>query len=73
MFTGIIEDKGKVVRLERQGQVKRMTLEVPIGLTELSLGDSINVNGACLTVVEKKGQVITVDISSETLQTDEPE
>ena len=68
MFTGIVEDKGRVVRLERQGQVNRMTLEVPIGLTELSLGDSINVNGACLTIVEKKGQVITVDISSETLQ-----
>ena len=68
MFTGIVEDKGRVVRLERQGQVNGMTLEVPMGLTELSLGDSINVNGACLTIVEKKGQVITVDISSETLQ-----
>jgi riboflavin synthase len=45
-----------------------MTLEVPMSLTELSLGDSINVNGVCLTLVEKKGQVITVDISSETLQ-----
>jgi len=45
-----------------------MTLEVPMSLTELSLGDSINVNGVCLTIVEKKGQVITVDISSETLQ-----
>jgi riboflavin synthase len=68
VFTGIVEDKGRVVRLERQGQVNRMTLEVPMGLTELSLGDSINVNGACLTIVEKKGQAITVDISSETLQ-----
>jgi len=45
-----------------------MTLEVPMSLTELSLSDSINVNGVCLTIVEKKGQVITVDISSETLQ-----
>lgn len=68
MFTGIVEDKGRVVRLERQGPRNRMTLEVPMSLTELSLGDSINVNGVCLTIVEKKGQVITVDISSETLQ-----
>jgi riboflavin synthase len=68
VFTGIVEEKGRVIRLERQGRVNRMTLEVPAGLTELSLGDSINVNGACLTVVDKKGQVITVDISSETLQ-----
>jgi len=68
VFTGIVEDKGRVVRLERQGPRNRMTLEVPMSLTELSLGDSINVNGVCLTIVEKKGQVITVDISSETLQ-----
>jgi len=68
VFTGIVEDKGRVVRLERQGPLNRMTLEVPMSLTELSLGDSINVNGVCLTIVEKKGQVITVDISSETLQ-----
>ncbi|OGP90837.1 MAG: riboflavin synthase subunit alpha [Deltaproteobacteria bacterium RBG_16_47_11] len=68
MFTGIVEDKGKVVRLEHQGQGNRLTLEIPVGLTEISLGDSINVNGACLTVVEKKGRMIMVDLSSETLQ-----
>ncbi len=39
-----------------------------MGLTEILLGDSINVNGACLTVVEKKGQTLDVDVSSETLQ-----
>ena len=68
VFTGMIEDKGKVLRLENQGPVKRLILEIPMGLTEISLGDSINVDGACLTVVEKKGQVLSVDISSETLQ-----
>jgi riboflavin synthase len=68
VFTGIIEDKGRVVRMERQGSFNRMTLEAPMSLTELSLGDSINVNGVCLTLVEKRGQVIAVDISSETLQ-----
>jgi riboflavin synthase len=45
-----------------------MTFEVPQGLTELSLGDSINVNGVCLTVTQRKGSAVTVDISSETLQ-----
>jgi riboflavin synthase len=68
VFTGIIEEKGKVVRAERQGKGLRLSLEVPVGLTEISLGDSINVNGACLTVVEKKGQALTVDVSSETLE-----
>ena len=68
MFTGIVEEKGKVIRAEHQGKGIRLSLEVPMGLTEISLGDSINVNGACLTVVEKKGLGIGLDLSLETLQ-----
>ena len=68
MFTGIIEDKGKVIRLEHRGQEKKLTLELPINLTEVQLGDSININGVCLTIVEKRGQTIVLDLSSETLQ-----
>ncbi|HSB03559.1 MAG TPA: riboflavin synthase [Thermodesulfobacteriota bacterium] len=68
MFTGIVEDRGKVIRVEHQGQTKKLALEIPMGLTEISLGDSINVSGACLTVVEKKGYVISVEASAETLQ-----
>ncbi len=68
MFTGIIEGKGKVLEVEFRGQEKRITLELPFDLTELQLGDSININGTCLTVVEKKGQAVEVDLSSETLQ-----
>lgn len=68
MFTGIIEDKGKVIRVEYRGQAKRLTLEMPRDLTEIQRGDSININGVCLTVVEQKGQAIRVDLSPETLQ-----
>ncbi len=68
MFTGIIEDKGKVIRVEHQGQGKKLTLELPINLTEVQLGDSINISGVCLTVVEKRRQTIGLDLSSETLQ-----
>jgi riboflavin synthase len=68
MFTGIIEDKGKVIRVGYWGQEKRLTLELPIYLTEVQLGDSININGVCLTVVEKRGQTIETDLSPETLQ-----
>jgi riboflavin synthase len=68
MFTGIIEDKGRVLRVESRGQGKRLTLSIPLGLTDMQLGDSINVNGACLTVVEKNNQGIGVDLSTETLQ-----
>jgi riboflavin synthase len=68
MFTGIIEDKCKVVRVEHRGQGKRLALELPIHLTEVQLGDSININGVCLTVDEKRGQIIVLDLSQETLQ-----
>jgi len=68
MFTGIIENKGKVLRVESHGQGKRLTLELPENLTDVQPGDSININGACLTVVEKKGQTIGLDLSTETLQ-----
>jgi len=68
MFTGIVEDRGKVIRVEYRGQGKRLTLEIPLELTDLRLGDSINVDGACLTVMEKNGGRIGVDLSPETLQ-----
>jgi len=68
MFTGIIEDKGKVLRIEYRGQEMRLTIELPPHLTELQLGDSININGVCLTVVNKKEQAIELDLSQETLQ-----
>ena len=68
MFTGIIEDKGRFLRVEYQGQKKRLTLELPMNLTDVQLGDSININGVCLTIVEKRGQTIQLDLSPETLQ-----
>ena len=68
MFTGIVEDKGKILRADVRGEGRRLILRVPPHLTDLQLGDSINVNGACLTVVEKTGENIAVDVSSETLE-----
>jgi riboflavin synthase len=68
MFTGIIEDKGKVLRIESRGQEKRLTIGLPPHLTEVQLGDSINITGVCLTVVQKRGQSVELDLSGETLQ-----
>jgi riboflavin synthase len=68
MFTGIVEDTGKVSRIEHRAQGKRLILELPSYLTEVQLGDSINVNGVCLTVVQKNEQRIGLDLSLETLQ-----
>jgi len=68
MFTGIIEDKGEVLRIEYRGQEKRLTITLPSYLTEVQLGDSININGVCLTVVQKKERELELDLSQETLQ-----
>jgi riboflavin synthase len=68
MFTGIIEDKGKVHVLEPRGQGKRLTVIFPSHLTDLQVGDSINVNGVCLTAVDQKGPRVQFDLSAETLE-----
>ncbi|OGP65799.1 MAG: riboflavin synthase subunit alpha [Deltaproteobacteria bacterium RBG_13_53_10] len=68
MFTGIVEDKGKVHMLEPRGQGKRLTIIFPSHLTDVQVGDSININGVCLTVIEKKGPMVRFDLSSETLE-----
>ena len=68
MFTGIIEEKAKVVKVEFHGESKRIFLELPSDLTEIEPGDSINIDGACLTVTEKIGGVMGFDLSAETLK-----
>lgn len=68
MFTGIVEGKGRVVRIEQRGAGIRLTIEFPSHLTEVQLGDSISINGACLTVLEKRDKVVTFDLSGETLK-----
>jgi len=68
MFTGIVEDRGLVQGIEYRGGEKRLTIEIPSHLTEVGLGDSISVNGVCLTVAQKEGTRIVVDLSTETLE-----
>ncbi|HHL40896.1 MAG TPA: riboflavin synthase [Deltaproteobacteria bacterium] len=68
MFTGIIEDLGRVISVEKRGSFGRITVETGLPLGEVSIGDSIAVNGACLTVVEKRGGTFSADMSEETLR-----
>ncbi len=67
MFTGLIEDVGTIKRLERQGLAGRLTVATRLPLESIALGDSVAVNGACLTVVAKSGNELTFDASPETL------
>ena len=68
MFTGLIEDVGKIasLRLSKRSAVLAVEARLPVGAMEL--GASIAVNGACLTVVKKGKRIFTVDVSPETLK-----
>ena len=68
MFTGLIEDVGRVSRWRAGTDGGELTFETALPGREISLGDSIAVNGCCLTVVKKTGRRLTVDVSPETLQ-----
>ncbi len=68
MFTGIVEGLGKVKRLTMKGADAVLEIEAAIDLTDVSLGDSIAVNGACLTVTAKNQNIFNADVSAETLE-----
>ena len=68
MFTGIIETTGRVERVSPQGGGVRLTLATGRALPRLALGESIAVNGTCLTVTSGNGRRFTVDVSPETLR-----
>ena len=67
MFTGIIEGLGTIDAMRPAGQGKRLTIEADYVLDQTKIGDSIAVNGACLTVVKINGKKFEVDLSPETL------
>lgn len=67
MFTGIIEGLGKVRGLEKRQHSMRLWIEAPFSLTKDKLGDSVSVNGCCLTIKAKQGKRFAADVSPETL------
>ena len=66
MFTGLIETIGTVRILEGRGEGARLQLVTPLAV-ELSLGESLAVNGCCLTVTDLKEQGVSFDLLGETL------
>ena len=67
MFTGIVEELGSVAHVEDQGDAVRLTIAATEVLQDAHPGDSISVNGCCLTVVEHDGATWTADVMQETL------
>src|ERR1051325_1361532 len=67
MFTGIVQGMGKVVALQRRGGGARLVVRAPAAAKELAIGDSVAVNGACVTVVDNNGDQFAADLVPETV------
>lgn len=68
MFTGIIESTGRIETADATPANLHLTIVAPkLGMHQVAIGDSIAVNGCCLTVVAKTAQSFSVDVSNETL------
>jgi riboflavin synthase len=69
MFTGIIQAIGHIREIEQRGADARLTIDAAgLDLGDVVLGDSIAVNGVCLTVIELAGEHFQIDVSAETLR-----
>ncbi len=67
MFTGIIEEAGIIQSLRPSSAGASLCIEAPRIASELNVGDSVAVNGVCLTVVDQRGRHFSCDLSPETL------
>lgn len=68
MFTGIVEERGEVVGIDKLADAARLSIRGPITVSDAQIGDSIAVNGVCLTVTSVDGDAFTADVMLETLQ-----
>ncbi len=67
MFTGIIEELGKIQEIEKRSSGMQFTISAKLVMDDLNIGDSISINGVCLTVTEKKEKEFSLDLVPETL------
>jgi riboflavin synthase len=67
MFTGLVEAIGRVLSLDSKGEQARLTLEIPFA-AELALGDSVAINGCCLTVADLASGRVGFDLLAQTLR-----
>ncbi|HEX9078218.1 MAG TPA: riboflavin synthase [Desulfuromonadaceae bacterium] len=67
MFTGLIEDTGRVAAFERRGEAGLLRVETALPVAEIAIGDSVAVNGACLTVTATGDRSLSFDVSPETI------
>ena len=68
MFSGIVETTGKITKITQTAEGAKLTLAANIPTTEVSLGESICINGACMTVTEIGETELSFDVSVESLR-----
>ena len=68
MFTGLVIETGELISLERTGESARLTIRAPTTGPAAQIGDSIAVNGCCLTVTVRDGERVSFDLLAETLR-----
>ncbi|MCM1179720.1 MAG: riboflavin synthase [Clostridium sp.] len=68
MFTGIIEEIGTVVSVSKGAKSSSLTLQGDVIFEDMKIGDSVAVNGVCLTVTGKNAKTFTADVMAETLR-----
>jgi riboflavin synthase len=68
MFTGIVEELGRVKAIETLPDALRITIEGPKVVSDVNRGESISVSGACLTAVEHDATSFTADVMQETIR-----
>ena len=68
MFTGIVEETGTIKKIEKGTSSGRLTIEADKVLQGSKIGDSIAVNGVCLTITGMSGHLFTADVMAETIR-----
>lgn len=68
MFSGIIEQLGEVKKISKRGRVTLIEIKAGIASQDIKIGDSISVNGVCLTLTGKKSDVLSFEAMPETLK-----
>ncbi len=67
MFTGLVEEKGTIKEIVAKSGAADLLVDAPLVSSDVAIGDSIAINGCCLTVVKIDGQVLTFQAGTETL------
>jgi riboflavin synthase len=67
MFTGLIEEKGKIARISAQAGGVRLAISAPVVSADAAIGDSVSINGTCLTIVKLAPPIMEFDAVAETV------